>query len=217
MPTALPLKKSANPVGALELSVTSRLIDSNGQERFVDDDWTEWVKQSQRQDRAAFARLIRKFERTAIAVAYGCLGDATGAVDVVQESFFKAWQKLGELKDVAQFPAWLCTLTRNIAIDHRRKIKPISGPLTSQPIEDTREWMRPGHEMECTERQAQITAAMDELDDISRSAIVLKYYQSLPSEKIGELLGITAAAVDMRLSRARQALKERLSVVMVQE
>ncbi len=183
----------------------------------MDDDWTEWVKQSQRQDRAAFARLIRKFERTAIAVAYGCLRDAAGAVDVVQESFLKAWQKLGELENAAQFPAWLCTITRNIAIDHRRKLKPISGPLTDQPIEDTRDWMRPGHGMECRETRAQISAAMDELDDISRSAVVLKYYQSLPSEKIGELLGITAAAVDMRLSRARQVLKERLSVVMVQE
>ena len=181
------------------------------------DEWTEWVKQSQRDDRAAFTLLIRRFERTALGVAYACLGDSAGAVDVVQEGFLKAWQKLGELEDAKHFPAWLCRIIRNVAIDHRRKIRASTDPLRDQPIEDTRDWIRPGHGMECNERRAQISTALDQLDEVSRTAVVLKYYQSLSSVEIGELLGLTAAAVDMRLSRARQALKERLSVEMVQD
>lgn len=181
------------------------------------DDWMQWVKQSQRHDGAAFALLIRKFERTAIGIAYACLGNSAGAGDVVQEGFLKAWQQLGELDDVKHFPAWLCRIIRNVAIDHRRKIRPSVDALRDQPIEDTRNWMRPGHELECSERRAQISTALDQLDETSRSAVVLKYYQSLSSDEIGELLGLTPAAVDMRLSRARQALKERLSVEMVQD
>ena len=55
-----------------------------------------------------------------------------------------------------------------------------------------------------------IAAALQQLDDLSRSAIVLRYYENLSSREIGQLIGLSPAAVDMRLMRARQQLKELL-------
>jgi RNA polymerase sigma factor (sigma-70 family) len=55
-----------------------------------------------------------------------------------------------------------------------------------------------------------VAAALADLDETTRSAVVLRYYDNLSSRAIGEMLGLSSAAVDMRLMRGRQALKERL-------
>ena len=55
-----------------------------------------------------------------------------------------------------------------------------------------------------------INWAMRQLDEISRTAVVLRYYENLSSMEIAELIGATPAAVDMRLSRARTRLRDLL-------
>ena len=48
-------------------------------------------------------------------------------------------------------------------------------------------------------------------DEQTRTAVVLRYYENLSSRQIGELLELSPAAVDMRLSRARAELREKLA------
>ena len=56
-----------------------------------------------------------------------------------------------------------------------------------------------------------VRQALDELDDESRLAVVMRYYDNAPAREIADLLGCSPAAVDMRLKRARDKLRERLS------
>jgi len=60
------------------------------------------------------------------------------------------------------------------------------------------------------EQEALVSAAIAELDDLSRTAVLLRYYEGLSSKQIGEILEMNATAVDMRLSRARQQIKQKL-------
>jgi RNA polymerase sigma-70 factor (ECF subfamily) len=62
------------------------------------------------------------------------------------------------------------------------------------------------------ETAQRIDRALLDLDEQSRQAIVLRYYENLSSRQIGELLELSPAAVDMRLSRARAVLRERLTM-----
>src|SRR5688572_15048453 len=78
------------------------------------------VVRSRTGDPAAFAALIGSVERVALAVAFGVVGEATAAGDVVQEAFLRAWQRLAELKEPAKFSPWLCGIVRNLAIDVAR-------------------------------------------------------------------------------------------------
>jgi RNA polymerase sigma-70 factor (ECF subfamily) len=55
-----------------------------------------------------------------------------------------------------------------------------------------------------------VAAALRDLDETTRTAVVLRYYENLSSREIGELIGLSPAAVDMRLMRGRAALKEKL-------
>src|SRR5687768_2005149 len=79
------------------------------------------VSRARRGDREAFADLVRRYERTALAVAYAATGDASSAGDATQEAFLRAWQRLGALKDDEKFATWLCGIVRNVAVDISRR------------------------------------------------------------------------------------------------
>ena len=69
----------------------------------------------------AFAALIERFERAALAVAHALLHDPDRAGDAVQDGFLRAWQELAKLQDEKRFGGWLMQIVRNAAIDQRRR------------------------------------------------------------------------------------------------
>ncbi|HXE55773.1 MAG TPA: sigma-70 family RNA polymerase sigma factor [Tepidisphaeraceae bacterium] len=173
---------------------------------------TQLVERARRQDSEAFALLVRSHERVAMSIAYGVLGDAAAACDVVQVAFFRAWKWLAELREPERFGSWLCGIVRNQAIDARRRRR-ISEPLAAeQPVASHDRWIHDPLEDVCRkEDHAKVAAAITHLDDVSRMAVVMRYYEDLSSSQIGRLLQISPQAVDMRLSRARKRLKSILS------
>ena len=139
-----------------------------------------------------------------LAVALAVSGEGQMAGDLAQEAFLRAWQKLGNLQDPSRFGAWICGIVRRLAIDFRRKQKP--------PIEQERSAQQgPDVPLQQREQRQQIAEALARLDDVSRCVVVLRYYEELSSREIGQMLDLSAAAVDMRLSRARRELREHLS------
>ena len=178
----------------------------------------ELVVRSRRKEAEAFAQLISRYERVALSVAFAVLGNGDAAGDVVQESFLRAWQRLDELKDPRCFGTWLCGIARNLAIDAKRRSKHVKlsfDACTTEPvvIADERVIADPVDELSRREQHARVADALQELDELTRSAVILRYYDDLSSKEIAELLQISPAAVDMRLSRGRQALKTILNPV----
>jgi RNA polymerase sigma-70 factor (ECF subfamily) len=171
----------------------------------------ESVRRAQRGDTAAFTDLITRFERTALAVAYGVLGDGDRAGDTVQEAFVRAWQRLSDLREPERFGPWLCGMVRNLAHDAQRRAAREARARAAVPValyasgaDD------PANQLEERENERRLAAALDKLDELSRTAIVLRYYEGMTSKQIGLLLDLAPAAVDMRLMRARQSLRQEL-------
>lgn len=162
------------------------------------------VQRAQRGDAAAFAALIGRYERTALAIAYARLGDAEAAGDAVQEALLKAWQSLRTLDEPARFAGWLAQIVRNMATDHqRRRQRQRADAGSVEPASlDT-----PPAELARQERRAAIDAALAALDEVARQIVTLRYFDNLPSREIAALVGLSPAAVDMRLSRARAELR----------
>jgi RNA polymerase sigma-70 factor (ECF subfamily) len=162
---------------------------------------------AQRGDRAAFAMLVKMFERSALAMAYAVVGDASGAGDVTQDAFLRAWQKLHTLDDPNRFGAWLARIVRNRAADQLR------GGRRNVSIDNAQDVADPANDLEHAERRRLIDAAMMQLDELTRSAMALRYYENLGSREIAGLLGLSASAVDMRLSRGRAELRDKLEAL----
>ena len=168
------------------------------------------VSRAKRGDREAFASLIRAVERTVLAVAYAATGDAASAGDATQEAFLRAWQRLAALKDDEKFSTWLCGIVRNVAIDVRRRQQRdyrLPGRESDEQVVD------PTVEIDRRETSDRIDEALWQLDDVSRTMVVLRYYEGLSSHAIADVLATTSTAVDMRLSRARQTLRRLLEEV----
>jgi RNA polymerase sigma factor (sigma-70 family) len=166
------------------------------------------VQRAQRKDAQAFALLIGSYERVALSVAFGVLGDAAAAGDVAQEAFIRAWERLGDLREPQRFGTWLCGIVRNLAIDCVRRKKPTE-PLTAVAAQaDVSRWSTdPSDRLSQRESEEQLAQAMGTLDELTRQIVAMRYYDDLSSKQIAELLEMTPASVDMRLSRARKQLK----------
>lgn len=162
------------------------------------------TSRARRGDRDAFGQLIRRYERTALAVAYAVVGDENIAGDATQDGFLRAWRRLDMLKDDGRFASWLCRIVRNAALDLRRKARTDATAVDKARVVD------PIDELENRETTGQIADALASLDEASRTAVVMRYYEGLSVEAIAEALATTSSAVYMRLSRARETLRRRL-------
>ena len=72
-------------------------------------------------DDGAFGELVERYKNRAFAVAVGIVGDGDDALDVVQDSFIKAYYKLKEFRFGSNFYTWFSRLLVNQAIDRWRK------------------------------------------------------------------------------------------------
>jgi len=179
----------------------------------LDQEVLELVSRARRRDQDAFAALIGRYERTALSVAYAQLHDAHRAGDAVQEAFLRACQELPHLQELARFGGWLLQIVRNAAIDFRRRIRPTTPEFPDLAARDT----DPARALEERDRAACVKQALESLDDITRTAVVMRYYEGLSAKEIGEALEMSPAAIDMRLSRARGQLRGLLSPLVGEE
>jgi RNA polymerase sigma-70 factor (ECF subfamily) len=171
----------------------------------------ELVLRARGGDADAFAELIGRYERSALAVAYGLLSDAHRAGDAVQDGFLKAWQELPRLTEAKKFGGWLLQIVRNAAVDIRRRKKATGGPDILEAT--AAHGPGPVANLEEEETARRVHEALQQLDELTRTMVTLRYYEGLSSKEIGEALGVSPASVDMRLSRARGQLKTLLAEV----
>jgi RNA polymerase sigma-70 factor (ECF subfamily) len=169
----------------------------------------ELVGRARLHDAEAFAELIRRFEGLALSIAYARTRNPADAGDVVQESFLRAWQRLDSLEDPSRFSHWLGRMVRNLAIDHVRRKRPLALD-TSIDIADVSPNSGASAGLEQSEQRGKINTALDTLDELSRTCVVMRYYENMSSKEIAAVLDLTPAAVDMRLSRARTQLRDKL-------
>ena len=162
-------------------------------------------------DPAAFAQLVRNYQRMCLSVAFKVLADATAANDVCQDAFIKAWQRLGGLREPGHFGTWMCGIVRNLAVDRvrrRRRSEALGTDLI--PMKAQRWTLDPLEDICRREYQDIVAGALAGLDEVARTALTMRYYDRLPSKQIARVLGISPDAVDMRLIRARKRLREAL-------
>src|SRR5215212_6032689 len=145
----------------------------------LDEAVEQLVKAAQRGDARAFSALIARYERSVLAVAYAAMGDSDRAADAAQEAFLRAWRKLEMLQEPKCFGNWLLGIARNVALDAGRKLRrQPAEPLADQPVPVDAD---PLKGMQQREQSDRIGAALQQLDDLSRSAVVLRYYENLTS------------------------------------
>jgi RNA polymerase sigma factor (sigma-70 family) len=163
-----------------------------------------------RGDAERYRELVERHERRVFAVAWSRLGDAALAEDAAQEAFIRGYRRLWLLGDGAKFAAWITTIARHAAINlglrHRRELNKRERWALEQPAAAS---PAAGETTElCTPETLRRTLA--ELPAAHRECLVLFYLEGKSGAEAATTLGISEAALRVRLHRARAALRERL-------
>ncbi|HOS95845.1 MAG TPA: sigma-70 family RNA polymerase sigma factor [Armatimonadota bacterium] len=159
-------------------------------------------------DTAAFDEVVRLYGRDVYRVARRMTDCADDADDVVQETFIRAFQRLGEVDGDASVKRWLLTITINLCIDrHRRRRLPVSELSFDPPAERS----AADHELLNRELGQHLHAALSKLSGQQRACFVLHEIEGLKVAEIAQIVGCSDGAVKCYLHRARDRLQKQLA------
>jgi RNA polymerase sigma-70 factor (ECF subfamily) len=153
-------------------------------------------------------KFYREHSRELWALFYGMCSDPERAYDAVQESFLRFHDYKGE--PVRDLRAWLLRVGQNWLRDVARKK---SNTCRLLPGLDDFAGNRTSAEdkMSLVERPVQVRKALNELNEDDRKVLVMKYSMDWSAAQMATVMDCSAAAIDMRLSRARRRLAEVLT------
>lgn len=166
---------------------------------------------------AAFDEIVHRFQGRVYAVAYRVTGSREDALDVAQETFLKAYRKVGMWQPTHGFLPWLMRLTTNQAIDHLRRQRrhrheafdealraETAGAPVEPALQDTERDVR-AHEIE-----HRVHAALKVLSPTQRAVFAMRHFEGLALADIATALGCTVGSVKVHLFRALKKLQKEL-------
>jgi RNA polymerase sigma-70 factor, ECF subfamily len=162
-------------------------------------------------DELAFAALYNRHKETVYAFCVKMLQDRIMAQDVLQDVFFKAFQRRDQLREVESLKAWLLRVARNRCLNLLRDNRRTShlGEEEGAVIPST--LPTPLAEMVHSEQVVLLNECLRALSPPYREVIVLREYQNLSYEDIADVTDTTVSSVKSRLFKARRKLSELLA------
>ncbi|MCE9610807.1 MAG: sigma-70 family RNA polymerase sigma factor [Chthoniobacter sp.] len=178
-----------------------------------------WMARVKQGDETALQALIEAHQHRIIGTVAKMLGDSGDAEDIAQQVFIRVWKSAARYEPTAKFTTWLFKITRNLVFNElrRRKRHPAQSLDAAAFHDDDRPMQVADHTVKAPdtsvldeEMQAAIQRAIDELPETQRMAVILRRYDDIPYEEIGEILDLSVPAVKSVLFRARTELREKL-------
>jgi len=211
---------NAPPVGAPGYSTVRRLDD--------DDDDLQLARRVASGDIAAFERVLRRFNRSLYRVARAIVKDDAEAEDVLQDAMLRAYRSMSTFRGDARLSTWLVRIVANEALGRLRQrsrrgaVVPLhpdapdvaefdisADAAQSEPLSVRRD---PEREAMRVEMRRLLESRIDALPDAFRVVFVLRALEDLNVDETAQCLGIPPATVRTRFFRAKNLLREALSL-----
>jgi RNA polymerase sigma-70 factor, ECF subfamily len=152
-------------------------------------------------DRDAFEEVVDRYGLQLLRTARVILRDQALAEDAIQETFLKAWQRIGTLRDEDPGP-WLTRIAMNESISaYRRRHR-------FQALTERFGRLGGGTHVVSSEARLDLAAALDHLTANQRAAVALRYYRDLSVEDAARALNISVDTLKSRLKTALRRLRE---------
>ena len=165
-------------------------------------------------DDAAFAELVKKYQKPVHALVWRKIGDFHVAEEITQDTFLKAYQKLATLKEPQSFVSWLYVIATRRCIAWLRKKRLWTQSLEATNSVQFEKATYSGYIVEENERTAiaaqreVVKKLLAKLQESERTVMILHYFGEMTCEEISKFLGVSVGAIKSRLSRARHRLKK---------
>ncbi|MFO1459069.1 MAG: sigma-70 family RNA polymerase sigma factor [Verrucomicrobiota bacterium] len=177
----------------------------------ADDALVGW---SQQGDTEAFEQLVFRHRDKIYARAMLMMRNEEEALDLSQEAWVKAWQRLHQFQGDSSFATWMTRIVINLCLDQIRRQKKTRSESIEQLEEDAGgverqmpvEVINPTEGLEKTELRRRIDEAMSKLTEAHRVVLVMHEFEGLQYKEIADRIGISIGTVMSRLFYARRRL-----------
>ncbi len=161
--------------------------------------------------------LIEEHRRMVFRIAYSVLRNQHDAEDAAQEAFLRVWRTSDKLAGVADPKAWIARIAWNVAHDRRRTTPPETDLESLASGVAERYARRPDVEEIAAgaELQRLLETLIAGLPPKLRDVVVLSTVEELGASEIGRVLGMSSAAVRVRLFQARRLLRGKLERLLI--
>jgi len=164
-----------------------------------------------KREEAALEELFRRHRSRLYTLAYRLLRDHQEAEDALQEVFLKVYQHAASFTPVATVAAWLHRITANHCLNRLRGRQPVESLEEESAAPPADPGPSPLEVLQQADLARRLEALLNALPENQRRALVLKQFGGLTYAEIGEVLGVSAQAVDGLIKRARQSLRQALA------
>jgi RNA polymerase sigma factor (sigma-70 family) len=168
------------------------------------------IRRCLRGDQAAWDMIVRQYWRKVFNTAYKFVGRHEQAEDLTQEIFLKIYKSLDTFDRRANFQTWLISVSRNLCIDHYRRVRKERQTIDHQV--DASELSPVSHEpspmagLERRDRVSLLRQAMAKLPDTLRTAVLMRDIQEMSYQEIADTLRLPEGTVKSRINRGRTEL-----------
>jgi len=173
----------------------------------------------QRGEDVALNRIMSRHREKLFHYLIRLLQDESDALDLAQESFVRVYLNRARFNPRQRFSTWLYAIATNLARDRIRWRTRHPNVSLETPIANTEARLAdilvephlpPAEQLQRNERVTEIQRALAAIPEELRTPLVLSEFENLTHAEIGQILKCTAKAVETRIYRARQQLREKL-------
>ena len=164
----------------------------------------EFVERLHRGDRSAFRPLVERYESAVYGLCRRLLGGSDAeAEDLSQETFLRAFHRLGQLDDRRRFGPWLFQVARSLCRDRVRHL--VAERRALERGVDLEGWQSVD-----APPDDELSTVLASIPERERRALELKYFEGLAYRDIAAELGLSFSRVDHLIRQARARLAGRI-------
>jgi len=177
----------------------------------------ELVRQTLDGRTAAYEELVRRWSARILAFCRAKVRSSHAAEDLAQDALLRAYRSLSSLSEPEKFGAWLRGIALRTCLDWLKRKQTHQVPFSvlgdgwraAECLAESH-----GEAQRATERGERLRRLLDEVEalpDEYREVLTMYYYDDVTYQELADVLGVSAATINARLTKARALLRERMS------
>ena len=162
------------------------------------------ITKAQKGNDKAFLELFQQYEQDVYRMAFIYVKNQNDSMDVVQETAYKSFKSIKDLKEPKYFKTWLMRIAISCSLDilrKRRKVVPMKPDLEHSTL---------GYINVDLTSEITLKGMIDDLGEEEKSVILLRFYQGMTLKEVSETLNLPLGTVKTLLYRALAKLRKDL-------
>ncbi len=183
----------------------------------ADKHWeSELIRRALAGNQQAFTELVSQHQKGVFKLAYGFFQDRDDAMEIVQETFIRVYQKLESFDGTSgktSFKNWVFRIANNLCVDYYRKFKKKKADdkeLYQYDTERNTESANPADDLDKRQFQQSLKMQVQKLSKRQKTIFMLRHYNGMKHQEISGILKISVSSVKSQYCRAVKFLEKQL-------